>query len=158
MSFFVYVIYFFFNLLFLFNGITWLFCNIWKLIWLIIYLDLLSLLLCLIITLCLLASVIACLPINIKPSCVFFHSLLTLTEFFEIPTLQFFWPHTPSPHALFIKFRKNHWNIERHLKYICYFMQPDSWHKYSTFICTSDLEKVKRMQKKLQKLEYISQE
>ena len=112
--------------------ITWLFCNvlffnIWKLIWLIIYLDSLRLLICLLVfwlllTLFLLASLLVrlltlSLSINIKHLCLFFHSLPILTDFFK------FWPSPPpsyfDPPLPFIK----------HLR-VCapYFLVPDLKH------------------------------
>ena len=42
--------------------------------------------------------------------------------------------------------------------YIYYFEQPNSWHKYSTFICPFEFGKCEKEEKKLQKLEYISWE
>ena len=112
MSFFVYVIIFFqFRITWLFCNV--LFCNIRKLIWLIIYLHLLSLLICLIffwllLTLFLLASLLICLhtwslSINIKHFCFFFDSLPILADFlkFRPPLSHLFWPHP------FIKFNKN---------------------------------------------------
>ena len=89
MSFFVCVIFFFqFRITWLFCNVP--FCNIRKLIWMIIYLHLLSLLICLILfwlllTLFLLALLLICLlilslTINIKHLCLFFHSLPILTD------------------------------------------------------------------------------
>ena len=83
-----------------------LFCIIRKLIWLIIYLDLLSLLICLIIfwlflTLFLLASLLVCLltlslSINIKNLCLFFHSLPISADFQKFrPHLLFWHPRPP---------------------------------------------------------------
>ena len=114
--------YFSFNLTFLFNRITWLFCNIRMLIWLIICFDLLSLLIVdmfdtlLIITLFLLASLLVCLltlrlNINIKHLCPFSKSLPILLDFLK------FQPSAP-PFILtlpFIKFKKNLRPREPHL-------------------------------------------
>ena len=104
MSFFVYVIFFFqFRITWLFCNV--LFCNIRKLIWLIIYLYLLSLLICLIIfwlllILFLLAALPICLltlslSINIKSLCLSFSFVTNINGFFE------------SPIPPFIKFNKN---------------------------------------------------
>ena len=60
------------------------FFNIRKLIWLIIYLDLLSLLIFLILLLFLVCLLTLKLSINIKHLCLFFHSLPILTDFVEL--------------------------------------------------------------------------
>ena len=108
MSFFVYVIFLFqFRITWLFGNV--LFGNIQKLIWMIIYLDLISLsirliLFWLLLNLFLLAPLLVCLltlslSINIKHLCLFFHSLLILTNFLKFwpPCIYFYHPHPPPP-------------------------------------------------------------